>query len=262
MSLFELNLGLASWSYADFFSPPTGLGLHPIIKEVENYILNIKLENHEFFIEASHNKAALRIWMTQELVMTNAFSQIVLNSASKIKNVHERSMLTEVAFGEHGIARNGFAKRSHPWLLNLMRESSGLDVVEVYPLNSTVNFIQRLHEGCGTALSAVAYIGVGNERMIIPEYTAIIKCFDEQWPEVNYEPFLAANLKADIGHSELCYQLASIFIAKGSSAEEFYQYATASVDSRYQYFSDLLVEHHNSTHNIQFNPDGRFAPAG
>ncbi|KAF0246870.1 MAG: hypothetical protein FD180_229 [Planctomycetota bacterium] len=235
------NLSLDSWHYERWFLPPADQSIHPIVNEIEQHISSRHLELHPFFSLAESSKLALELWVCQELVMTNAFSQIVLAAASSIVNVHLRAMLSEVAFGEHGVFRNGAARRAHPWLLNQLRESMGIAMDAVKPAGPTLRFIRRLVEASAKPLSGVAAIGVGNERLIIPEYTAIKKCFAKCAPIVNYDEFLDANLSEDVGHSQLCYELASAMIAMGASVEEYRKAAIASVDSRIAYFDELLL---------------------
>jgi hypothetical protein len=235
------RLRLSDWRYEDWFLPAPEAGLHPVVSDVESYVESRHLDSHPFFELARHSEPALRLWVCQELVMTNAFSQIVLFAASALVNVHLRAALTEVGFGEHGTVRGGVAKRAHPWLLNQLRESMGIPMSDVIPAPATVAFIERLALAATEPLSAVAAIGVGNERLIIPEYTAIKHCFESCVPHVNYRPFLDANLNEDIGHSELCYQLASALIALGEEAQAFLAAAIASVESRVRYFDELAA---------------------
>jgi hypothetical protein len=234
------RLRLDQWDYGVWFMPPPTTDLHPAVDEVEAYIQSQKLEDHAFFKAAYESERALKLWVCQELIITNAFSQIVLFSAATLVNVHLRSMLTDVAFGEHGVVRNRLANRAHPWLLNQLRDSMNIAMDEVTPARATRSLIKRLAESTNHPLTAVAWIGVGNERLIIPEYTAIKSCFEHCLPNVNYREFLDANLNEDIGHSRLCYEVASALIALGADADHFRREAIASVDSRIQYFDELL----------------------
>jgi Iron-containing redox enzyme len=230
-----------AWSYEEHFSPPKPSNRHPAVDVIEDYISQIDLKSHPLFLAANSNKSALNLWITQELIMTNAFSQIVLEAASSIRNVHIRSILCEIAFGEHGKFRNGLAAKSHPWLLHLLRESVGIKPSEIKPLSPTIDFISRLKSYCSTSLGAIAAIGVGNERMIIPEYTVILESFGNIYPDAEFAPFLNANLDEDIYHAELAYKAASSLIISDDLENEFINVSISSIRSRMTYFDELSI---------------------
>jgi hypothetical protein len=150
-------------------------------------------------------------------------------------------VLAEVAFGEHGVVRNGMARRSHPWLLNQLRDSMKIAERDVVPVPATLSFLRKLAAATARPITAVAAIGTGNERLIVPEYQAITTCFAAVWPEATYEPFLQANLTEDRVHSQLCYELASSLIGLGESPIEYRNAAIESVESRAIYFDELLA---------------------
>jgi hypothetical protein len=230
---------MSHWKYSLFFNRLLDVRENPVVREIERYINERRLDEHPFFRLAFNSKAVLSLWVSQELVMTNAFSQMVLRAASYIPNVHARAVMAEIAFGEHGTARRGFAEHAHPQLLDQLRASINLDPALIEPAMPTRDFISRLRSHLTDTLTALAYIGVGNERLIIPEYAAIKKCFAHQWPECDYEPFLKANLVEDITHSKLCYELASMLIQSEEDSRAFKAAAIASIESRFQYFDDL-----------------------
>lgn len=233
-------LMLDAWNYRKFFLP-TDTPMHPVVDEVEKYIVSRDLSRHPFFGYARRDRGALELWLAQELVMTNAFSQIVLAAASRVQNVHVRSILVEVAAGEHGHVRSGVAKRAHPWLLHGLRDSVGLPMEDVKPAAPTIEFIRRLEESSRAhPLAALAWIGVGNERLILPEYKAVKECFAVTWKDADYEPFLQANLTEDVVHSRLCYTAASTLIANEDDARYYYDQAVASIEARWSYFDALL----------------------
>jgi len=235
------ELALESWHYDSWFMPPPQVPLHPVVEEIEAYIDEVALQRHPFFDKARQSPDALILWVSQELVMTNAFSQIVLNAASRIVNVHLRAIFAEVAFGEHGVVRHGMAKRAHPWLLEQLRSTLSIPKDHVVPRKMTVDFIDRLVVASRTPAGAAAAIGVGNERLIIPEYSAIKECFAALMPTVAYQPFLDANLTEDISHSRLCYELASSLIACGVAPSEFLTQAKGAIQSRVRYFDELCL---------------------
>jgi len=227
------------WRYEEYFTPPQMPQRHPVVLEAEEYVNARHLELHPFFDIAVKSPEALRIWVTQEIVMTNPFSQIVLKAASLFKNVHLRAMLNAVALGEHGHVKNGIAKASHPWLLHQLRESLSIPTSDVYPYPETIGFLQGLSDDCKNPIEAVAAIGVGNERLIIPEYDAIKRCFAACCPDADYRPFLDANINEDVVHSDLLYDVASCLIMGGASPKTYIDAAVRGVDRRYQYFDRL-----------------------
>lgn len=238
MKVIDLN----GWTYDDHFASPGEGELHPVVDRVEDYIVRRDLGSHPFFARARASKAALEVWVSQELVMTNAFSQIVLAAASRIGNVHLRASLTEVAWGEHGRFRKGGAYKSHPWLLHRLRQSVRLVPSRVRPIQATRVLIDDLQRAIDVPIRAAAAIGVGNERLIVPEYTAIRECFEVMWPDAEFVPFLKANVTEDVVHARLCYEAASSMIRLGASADEYYEAAVASIESRWTYF-DALLDH-------------------
>jgi hypothetical protein len=233
-------LMLDSWHYHEFFHRCPDTPLHPVIEEIEQYVIARRLDAHPFFATAMTSRSALELWVGQELVMTNAFSQIVLGAAARIQNVHLRAMLTQVAFGEHGLARNRFAPHSHPWLLDRLRDSIDLAEASVAPTPAAVDFLSKLAAASERPVTAIAAIGTGNERLIIPEYAAIKRCFSAVWPDALHEPFLNANINEDTLHSKLCYEIATAMIAMGADALEYRDAAIQSVENRIHYFDQLL----------------------
>ena len=240
------KIDLDHWHYQEHFLPPDQCDQHPVVDQIEAYIADKDLASHPFFTLAATDPQALELWLSQELVMTNAFSQIILAVASKVENVHIRAVLTQIAYGEHGNTREGVARRAHPWLLHKLANSVGLTPDSVKPREATINLISRLAAASATEaiLPAIAWIGVGNERLIIPEYSAIEKCFSKILPRATYEPFLQANLKEDVLHSRLCYQVACSLISCEADAALFYREAISSVDARWAYFDALAREVH------------------
>jgi hypothetical protein len=245
MSLNALDL-LAQWQYDDFFGLPTERPESAAIDRVEHYVVSRKLEEHPFFDLAAEDLIALHLWLSQELVMTNAFAQAVLYATSRIRNVHIRSCLSAVAYGEHGRVRRGRAMKSHPTLLDELRRTAQLDPSAVAPLSPTVELVGFLCSSLDDPLTALAVIGIGNERLIFPEYEAIWKCFESLLPKSSFAPFLKANLSEDAAHTDLCREAASQLIASEEDARKYEDAAIASVDARYRYFDGLLDHLANS----------------
>src|SRR5690349_3176645 len=114
-----------TFDYSAHFSVPAPFE-PTVLERVEAYVVARRLEDHPYFHYALERPEALSVWLSQELVMTNVFSQIVLFAASRVENVHVRAALCAVASGEHGSLRNGKARRAHPALLDQLRSAVGL----------------------------------------------------------------------------------------------------------------------------------------
>ena len=182
-------LGIDGWEYDTFFEPLPSAAIENLMTGVHALMREADLPSHPFFSLAESSKALLELWVSQELVMTNAFSQLVLLAAARTRNVHARAVLTEVASGEHVLAKDGTAFDSHPWLLERLRASLSIPKNSVTPLLPVVEFIERLESSLSDPMAALAYIGIGNEMMIVPEYRAIKRCFRTVAPSSDYNPF-------------------------------------------------------------------------
>lgn len=242
LKLLHEAVGMDGWTYRDFFDQPIHRSWDKCIPDIESYVGSINWRSLPFLRWARIHKEALRLWTSQELLITNAFSQVVLTAAGAIKNVHLRTVLCTVAQGEHGLVdAEGHAVDAHPWLLHLLRESMETSVRTIVPLEATSSFVKAMVESVASPITALAVIGVGNERLLIPEYQEIESCFREVWPTAYFSRFLQANLKEDQIHYRLCYDAASRLIAieGGSTRRRFIDAAIASVDSRVEYLKKL-----------------------
>lgn len=229
------------WSYSDWFEPSSASDAHQVIALGEEYVEQVAIENHEFFVLASHSVEALKIWVGQELVVTGPTAKLMLRLASMIDNVHLRSRMAAVAWGEHSIPKNGIARRAHPWLLHRLGISLGVDSEAVSPLPETIAFLECIAMDCYAPLPGVAAIGLGNERLIIPEYTAVKRSFAQAAPETTYEEFLNANINEDVRHSALLREVAAVLIDSGADPNEYLSAGKRAVDARIGYY-DRLVE--------------------
>ncbi|MFD3473033.1 hypothetical protein ACFWWM_43340 [Streptomyces sp. NPDC058682] len=221
-----------------FESSPLG-ERHPAVQRAMDYADGIGLEEHRFFEIAASSPVALRAWVTQELIVTGPFSQALLRLAALVPNVHMRAMVMVVIGGEHGRVVGGRAPGSHPWLLNELRKSMGIEKKEVQPLSETVEFIGVLDREVGSVIGGLAAAGIGNERLILGEYSAVKLCFEACWPNSKYARFLDANITEDFQHSDLLADVASILIEQGASPVEYYNAAMRSVDARVKFYDRL-----------------------
>jgi len=232
-------LELDRWEYSELFDPMPAVDYTSLMSDVRHLARSANLPSHPFFKLAAREMSALELWVTQELVMTNSFSQLVLYAAAQTCNVHARAILTEIAKGEHELVDDGGAFESHPWLLERLRESLSIERGSVRPLAPVLAFIGRLAAHVSDPLGAIAFIGIGNELIIVPEYREIERCFRAQAKDSEYQPFLEANIVADVDHARMCVQLAAKYISLGASRDAFLGLARDAIASRVTYFDDL-----------------------
>lgn len=232
----------SNWKYDPFFEPVRGDRHHPAIEAAEKYVVDKKLEEHEFFEYGKTSLNALKIWVTQELIVTGPFSQLIFKVCANIKNVHVRGMLAEVAAGEHGpLNAERVATSSHPWLLHKLREHLEIPTRDVRPLDETVEFLKILEQACDDPLRGIGALGVGNERLLIPEYTAVRQTFFACIPDFKMDAFFVANISEDWEHYRLMTAAAASLIAMGGNPNDFLDAAKRSVDSRYDFYDALLA---------------------
>lgn len=230
-----------AWIFEEWFSIPVTEAPHPVVRQAENYLLDKHIERHEFFEYAAHSPQALREWVTQEIIVTGPFSQLLLQVSAIIKNVHVRSMVVEVASEEHGgTISKTIAEESHPWLLREMMDSMNIPSESIQPYPETDEFLDILRQECYDPLRGIAALGVGNERLLIPEYGAVKNAFAQGWPTCKYQAFLDANIEADKRHSELMSEAAVALIAQGAEPSSYLDAAIHAIDARYEFYNKLL----------------------
>jgi hypothetical protein len=229
-----------SWDYKGYFDSHAPHDPHAAILQANTYQEAAAIENHPFFEVASQDREALRLWTSQEAIVTGPFSQLLLLAAARIDNVHLRAGLIEVIRGEHNNLKDGVAQSSHPWLLHKLCLSVGLTGVDVKPLPATLRFLQALSDAMNTMLGSLGALGVGNERMLIPEYSAVRSCFENIYPDADYKGFLSANITEDTEHSAIIEKVANTLIATGADPQQYVVGAMKGVDARVAYYDDLV----------------------
>jgi Iron-containing redox enzyme len=229
-----------SWNYSECFAVPPSMEWPREIRDAAAVQRRAKIFKHSFFDVARQSREAIRIWAAQEAVVTGTFSQLLMVAASQLKNVHQRALLLEVAVGEHGENTQEGARQSHPWLLHLLCESLDLTPTEVVPLEPTVKFLQVLADSTADPLRALGAFGVGNELMLIPEYTAVKTCFEQCYPEAAYREFLMANIEEDTEHVRIVERLAASLMATGADPAQYIIGAEMGVGARVKYYDELV----------------------
>lgn len=225
-----------------FFEPIEVSTKAAFVAEAEAIERAAQIENHGFFPFAKRTPQALVLWASQELIVTNPFSQILARVFAQIDNVHVRSLLLPVLIGEHSGVRQGVAANSHPWLIWKLCRSLGLDKADIRTSKAVAAFIAALEEASDDLMYALGALGIGNELMLLAEYRAVESCFDACFPNAEYRDFLHANIAEDEGHTNLIGLGATALEKQGLSAERFLNGARAGVAARVQYYDALLAE--------------------
>lgn len=222
-----------------YFSPPS-FSVFDEIEEAREYQESVRIDQHPFFDIACRNPEALSVWAAQEAVVTGPFSQLLMLVGSKITNVHLRAVFLPVVTGEHHRLVNGIAAASHPWLLNKLCLSMKIDVSTIRPTPAVLGFLNRLEAEARSLMRGIGALAIGNERMLIPEYTAVRSCFAKVLPSVDYLPFLNANIEEDRQHTALLEKVAEGLVGFGHAPSAFLVGARAGVDARVRYYDDLV----------------------
>jgi hypothetical protein len=229
------------WQHEEWFAPAESGEPHPALTLAEDLVASCHIDQHPFFEHAAHSRRALQIWVAQELIVTGPFSQLLLCLAAQIKNVHARAMVVEVAYGEHGAPGASIATAAHPWLLDQLRESMQIHPHELQPLPPTQLFLSQLQSICDVSpLAALGALGIGSEKLLIPEYTALRRSFEIGWADCRYQTFLNANIAEDSWHATLMAKAAGTLISFGGDPDHFLEGAKLSIDARMDYYATLL----------------------
>jgi hypothetical protein len=111
----------------------------------------------------------------------------------------------------------------------------------VKPFPETERFLAHLYaECCSETIRGVGAIGIGNEALLVPEYTAVRAAFETSWPEADHRPFLNANIEEDTEHALLMAEIAAVLIADGADPQAYLSAAKEAVASRISYYDRLL----------------------
>ncbi|AGZ41059.1 iron-containing redox enzyme family protein [Actinoplanes friuliensis] len=214
---------------------PTEIALADALPESTN------VRNHPFFDYAGAHPHALVTWVGQELFVTGLFAQLLLLTATSITNVHDRALFDQVPAGEHGPVRDGVARFAHPWLLHELAVSVGIDKRTLRILPPTEEFLRMTAQAMRTPMSALGCLGVGNEKMLVPEYAAVEQAFEKARPEARFRKFLRANIDEDTEHAAIISQVAAnLSLGREDRARQYLDGARAGVEARMKYYDDLL----------------------
>jgi Iron-containing redox enzyme len=226
----------------EYFQPIIHRPVAPFALEAEAIERNARIEDHPFFQYAKTRPEVLVLWTSQEAIVTNPFSQILFRVMAEIPNVHVRSLLMPVVYGEHSPLRVGIANNSHPWLIWNLCKSIGLSEDKIKVTKAVANFIHALKLTETEPMRALGALGVGNEQMLIAEYKAIEACFDSALPSADYRNFLQANIGEDEAHTRLIAEAATALEQLGYDPNQYMRGATEGVSARIGYYDTLLDE--------------------
>ncbi|MEQ1881122.1 MAG: FAD-dependent oxidoreductase [Burkholderiales bacterium] len=244
------------WAFQTYFQPLRDGPFANAVHQANIIADNCGIESHEFFKIAQNEPDLLRFWASQEAVTTNAFSQLLLFCCATIENVHARSQFLPVVTGEHSLKlHGGIAENSHPWLLKRLCRSIGVDEISISPADCTVKFLGHLRDATRNTFRALGALGVGNERMLIPEYSAVMNSFETCFPESkdDFRPFLFSNIHEDRTHSEVLQDLAGKIVARQDDYDSYIAGATEGVAARMTYYDRLVDAYRNQTWRAYFS---------
>jgi hypothetical protein len=151
-------------------------------------------------------------------------------------------MVSAVAAAEHGAIRGNTAPFAHPWLLYSLGKSVRLTDDEMVILPETAQFLEMISKDCERSpLAAAGVLGMGSERLLVPEYTAARNAFEKCWPECDFRRFLNANIEEDVRHAELMENVGRALLSLGHRDGDFLSGAQVGIEARIVYY-DALVE--------------------
>lgn len=223
-----------------YFAPLSLGGDRNFIAEAEAIESAAKIADHPFFGLAKRNKQALLLWTSQEASVTNPFSQILLATLSHIRNVHVRALLMPVVAGEHGRVVDNRASKSHPWLIWELCMSLGVDKKPIVPTSALLEFVGTLERTTSNPMLALGALGIGNELMLLSEYSAIQSCFEALTPEAKFAEFLKGNISEDEVHTKLIEDAAVALRNAGFNSDDFLKGAALGVSARVKYYDTLF----------------------
>jgi hypothetical protein len=214
------------------------------VRAAERIVSSSNIEEHEFFSLARDNKRAVREWVAQELTVTNGFSQRLLSVAAQFSNVFIRQHLLDLIIGEHStVGNDGVEYPAHPLLLQKAATIVGITVDQVVMRTPTAKYLDTLRRLCELGpLQALGAIGVGNELLLVREYTAARVAYTSAFSREDGAEFFDANISADGGHYELCAGAASAYCdLYNTNSRAYIDGARRAVQARVHFYDSLVA---------------------
>ena len=237
-----MNINFDNLKMSEYFEPLIENPDRSFVYTANAIERSARIEDHPFFATAKNSRDAMVLWTSQEAIVTNPFSQILFQLIGNVKNVHVRSILIPVVGGEHSKVREGTASKSHPWLIWKLCRSLNIEAKDIKPTQAIKDFIKVLADSAENPMYGLGVLGIGNELMLLAEYTAVESCFDVACPDADYKDFLHANIEEDEVHSRLIGDAAASLAAKGFDSNDFLRGAKVGVQARVSYYDSLLNE--------------------
>src|SRR4051812_5334440 len=130
------NIEISFQLHRDFIRPK--FDLLPEIAQAAQFAHKAHIDEHEFFERAGTSQEFVRTWISQELSITNAFSQLLLRIASMLSNIFLRVHFLEVALGEHGDPDAAqLSALPHPLLIERAAKTANIGLERVRTLEAT-----------------------------------------------------------------------------------------------------------------------------
>jgi hypothetical protein len=227
------------WEHDKFLGEPRFEIESSDILAAADYMSNARIDSHPFFLDDIVTARSLQLWAEQELVISSSFSQALAAWVSTLDNCHIRAVCLPVLAGEHGRVVANRSATAHPALAEAMCRSIGTDLASIKILPATQQFIDQMNEAARDPMTGVGFLGVGNERFLIPEYTAVMHCFSRTLPSASYRAFLSANIEEDGWHNELMEDAGRGLISLGFDSAKYLTGARWGVDCRMVYLDEL-----------------------
>jgi hypothetical protein len=231
---------LSTWASERFFAPvPTELD--GAVVAARTLIRESGFSDHPIFVENRlADMTALRLWASQELVVSTYFGQTIAAWLARIDNCNLRALILPVFVGEHGEFGTHDAPNAHPNLALKFATSLALDPSDVHPRTYASKFIETLWRVANEAsmIYVAGFIGVGNERLILREY-ALVKRAAAVVESAAAVEFLDENIAEDSMHSRAMELFASALIGLGDSSQEYARGALDGITTRRKFYDGL-----------------------
>ena len=211
------------------------------VSAARNLVGDVNIAQHRFFRAARSSPDLVGYWVTQELFITNPYSQLLLMVSSRLDNAHIRQMFLEVAVGEHGgcqESEGGYVRwKSHPSLLQRLGEHLGIDLSRAAQEFETLDYLQTLRRLCRSPMMAMGAIGAGNEQLLIQEYAAArYACVSACAAPEDVLEFFDANINANVEHGKLCETVAMGLKSQGFRTSEYLAGARRALAARVKFY--------------------------
>lgn len=123
--------------------------------------------------------------------------------------------------------------------------SIGVDKHPIVPTPALLEFVHILEGTISNPMLALGALGIGNELMLVSEYSAIRRCFETLVPEAKFADFLEGNISEDVAHTKLIEDAAVALRNAGFDSADFLKGARLGVSARVKYYDALYDQFHD-----------------